>query len=155
AEKHWSRADTEQVAKANNPWKRADFARLAPGLDWETFFAAAHLNQVPTFGVWQPSAVQGLAALVASEDLQTWKDWLQFHALEHVAGTLPKAFGDEEFSFHRGVLTGAVEQRPRWKRAVDATNGALGDAVGKLYAAKYFPPAEKARAEAMVRALIT
>ncbi len=155
AEKHWSRADTEQVAKANNPWKRADFERRAPGLDWEAFFTAAHLNQVSDFIVWQPSALQGLSALVASEELDTWKDWLRLHALEHAADTLPKAFVDEEFSFHGKVLTGAVELRPRWKRAVDATNAALGEAVGRLYAAKYFPPSEKARVEAMVRTLIT
>jgi putative endopeptidase len=155
AEKHWSRADTEQVAKANNPWKRADFERRAPGLDWQAFFTAAHLNQVPDFIVWQPGALQGLSALVANEDLETWKGWLQLHALEHAADTLPKAFVDEEFSFQGKVLTGAVELRPRWKRAVDATNAALGEAVGRLYAAKYFPPSEKARAEAMVRTLIT
>lgn len=154
ASQHWSREDTEQVAKANNPWKRADLERRAPGLDWTEFLAGAHMEKVSDFIAWQPSAIQGLSALVASEDLATWKAWAQFHAIERVADTLPKAFVDEEFAFHETTLTGAVQQRPRWKRAVDATDEAMGEAVGKLYVAKYFPPSEKARAEKMVHALI-
>jgi len=154
ASKHWSREETEQVAKGNNPWKGSDLERRAPGLDWEAFLAAAHMDTVTDLIAWQPTAIRGLSALVASEDLATWKDWLQFHAIERVADTLPKAFVDEEFAFHGTTLTGAVQQRPRWKRAIQATDDALGEAVGKLYVAKYFPPSEKARAEAMVRALI-
>jgi putative endopeptidase len=154
AAKHWSREDTEQVAKANNPWKRADLDHRAPGLDWQAFLSAAQLSQVTDFIVWQPSAIQGIAALVASEDLATWKDWLQFHTIERVADTLPKAFVDEEFAFHGTTLTGAIQQRPRWKRAIEATDDAMGEAVGKLYVGKYFPPSEKARAEKMVHALI-
>jgi len=154
AAKHWSREDTEQVAKANNPWKRADLDRRAPGLDWQAFLTAAHLDQAPDFIVWQPSAIQGISALVATEDLATWKDWLQFHTIERVADTLPKAFVDEEFAFHGTTLTGAVQQQPRWKRAVQATEDAMGEAVGKLYVEKYFPASQKARAESMVHALI-
>jgi putative endopeptidase len=155
ATQHWSREETEQVAKANNPWKRADLDRRAPGFDWGVFLAAAHLDKVNDFIAWQPSAIQGLSKLVATEDLATWKDWAQFHAIERVADTLPKEFVDEEFAFHGTTLTGAAQQRQRWKRAVDATDDAMGEAVGKLYVAKYFPPSEKARAEAMVRALIS
>lgn len=154
ASKHWSREATEQVAKGNNPWKRADLEKRAPGLDWAAFLAAAHMDQVTDFIAWQPTAIQGLSALVASEDLATWKAWLQFHLIERAADTLPKAFTDEEFAFHGTTLTGAVQQKARWKRALQATDDALGEDVGKLYVAKYFPPAEKARAEAMVHALI-
>ena len=77
-----------------------------------------------------------------------------FHAIEHVAQLLPKAFVDEDFAFYGKVLNGTPQQRERWKRAVDATDDALGEAVGKLYVARYFPPAEKARAEEMVRNLV-
>ncbi|MGH8220013.1 MAG: M13 family metallopeptidase, partial [Steroidobacteraceae bacterium] len=82
------------------------------------------------------------------------KEYLTFHALEHAAPYLPKAFVEESFAFYGRVLTGTPELAPRWKRAVDATNAALGDAVGKLYVARYFPPSEKARAEAMVQNLL-
>jgi predicted metalloendopeptidase len=103
------------------------------------------------FAIWQPSAVTGISALVASEPLETWKDYLTFHALEHSAAVLPRAFGAERFAFHGTVLAGIPQRRDRWKRAVDATSTALGDAVGQLYVEKYFPPASKARVEAMVR----
>ncbi|HYL02922.1 MAG TPA: M13 family metallopeptidase [Steroidobacteraceae bacterium] len=155
AEAHWTRAASEQVLKGDNHWSRADFERRAPGLDWQAFFAAAGLGEQRGFVVWQPSAVTGLAALVASEPLETWKDYLRFHALERASPCLPKAFATEHFAFHQHVLAGTLQQRERWKRAVDATNAALGDAVGKLYVQRYFSPADKARAETMVRNLIS
>jgi len=151
---HWSRQDTEQVLKGNNHWKRADFAQRAPGLDWQAYFAAAGLGRQAEFVVWQPSAFTGISALTASEPLETWKDWLRFHLLEHNAAYLPKALGAEHFDFHGRILSGTPEQPPRWKRAVDETNDALGEAVGKLYVQRYFPPSEKARAEALVKNLI-
>jgi len=79
---------------------------------------------------------------------------MTFHALEHASPYLPKAFVEENFEFNSHVLLGTPQLRERWKRAVDDTNAALGDAVGKLYAERYFPASEKARAEAMVRNLL-
>jgi putative endopeptidase len=151
---HWSREATGDVAKANNHWSRADFGAKAPGLDWETYFAAAGLGQPARFVVWQPSAVTGIAALVASEPLETWKDYLTFHAIQSRVAVLPRSFYNASFGFYGPVLTGAKKPRDRWKRAVGATNEALGFAVGQLYANRYFPPAEKARAQAMVANLI-
>ncbi len=97
--------------------------------------------------VWQPSAVQGLSALTASVPLETWKDYLRFHSSEAHCAYLPNAFVAEHFAFHGRVLSGTPQLRVRWKRAVIETNDALGEAVGKLYVAHYFPPAEKARAQ--------
>jgi putative endopeptidase len=154
AQVHWSRADSEEVLKGNNHWQIAEFAQRAPGLDWGAYFAAAGLGQQKEFVVWQPSAVTGIAALTTSVSLATWKDWLRFHCIEHNSPYLPKAFGDEHFKFHGQILSGTPQLAPRWKRAVDQTNTALGEAVGKLYVARYFPPSEKARAEAMVKNLL-
>ena len=154
AQVHWSRADSEDVRKANNPWRREEFERRAPGLDWGAYFAGAGLDRSSQFIVWQPGAITGIAALVASEPLETWKDYLRFRALDHASTFLPKAFVDEQFAFYDKVLSGTPQLQPRWKRAVSVTNGALGEAVGKLYVQRYFPPAEKARAEAMVRNLV-
>ena len=155
AEVHWTRAASEQVRKADNHWRRAELDMRAPGLDWASYLEASGLQKQPEFIVWQPSAIAGIAALVGSEPLATWKDYLSFHAIEHVSGYLPKAFVAEQFAFHGEVLTGTPQLRERWKRAVDATDQALGEAVGKLYVQHYFPPPEKARAEAMVRNLLT
>jgi putative endopeptidase len=154
AETHATRTETVDVVKGNNHWTRRDFDTKAPGMDWNAFFTAAGLQDQSVFVVWQPKAVTGMSALVGSEPLETWKEYLRLRALEHAAGVLPKAFVEETFSFYGRVLTGTPKQRDRWKRAVSATNGALGEAVGKLYVAKYFPPSEKARAEEMVKNLI-
>jgi predicted metalloendopeptidase len=154
AEAHATREDSEEVKKGDNPWSRADFTAKAPGMDWGAFFAAAGLGAQQTFVAWQPGAVTGLSALVASQPLATWKDYLTFHALDHRAAVLPKAFGDEAFAFYGKVIQGTPQQRDRQKRAVDATNAALGDAVGRRYAEKYFPAADKARAQAMVQNIL-
>jgi predicted metalloendopeptidase len=151
---HASREATGDVTKGNNHWSRADFGTKAPGLDWETYFAAAGLGKPATFVVWQPGAVTGLSALVASEPLDTWKDYLTFHAINSRAAVLPTAVGRQAFAFYGPVVSGAQKQRDRWKRAVTATNGALGFAVGKLYTERFFPAVEKARARAMVANLI-
>jgi putative endopeptidase len=152
---HWSHTETEQVLKGNNHWSAAEFTQRAPGLDWTAFFAAAGLAQQREFVVWQPSAVTGESALTASVPLATWKEYLRFRLIDRNAAYLPKAFVDERFAFYGRRLSGTPQLRPRWKRAVSETNVALGEAVGKLYVARYFPPQEKKRAEAMVRNLIT
>ena len=147
---HWTRTQSADVAKANNHWARADFDKKAPGINWTTLFDAAGLSSAPTFIVWQPDAIVGLAKLVASEPIATWRDYLAFHAVNRNLGILPKAFADEGFAFYGKELTGAAKPRDRWKRAVDATNGALGQAVGQIYVRKYFPAESKARLKVMV-----
>jgi len=154
ARAHASREESGDVQKGNNHWNRADFPRKAPGLNWERFFAAAGLQQSTVFVVWQPLAVSGLSALTAEASLATWKDYLVFHAVEKRSAVLPKAIQDQSFSFHGKVLTGVTQPRDRWEQAVDQTNQALGEAIGKLYVARHFPPAEKARAQNMVAQII-
>ena len=151
---HVSRADTEDVRKGDNHWTAADFSARAPGLDWATYFAAAGLGNQARFVVWQPGAVTGVAALVGAAPLATWKDYLTFHAVDRAAPVLPKAFVDEDFDFYGRVLSGTPALSPRWRRAVDATNAALGEAVGRLYAERYFPPAAKAQVQDLAANLI-
>ncbi|MBW8883016.1 MAG: M13 family metallopeptidase, partial [Asticcacaulis sp.] len=151
---HVSRADSIEVQKANNPWTRADFAVKAPGLDWDAYFEAASLDGQPNFIIWHPSAVTGISALVASQPLDTWKTYLTVRLLDHYSPVLPKAFADENFDFYGHTLLGTPQIRERWKRAIDATNDAMGEAVGQLYAARYFPPESKAKIQAMVQSEI-
>ena len=155
AQTHRTLAENEDIHKADNIWKPADFPSKAPGLDWEEYFRGAGLNNIDSFDVWQPEAFTGEAALVQSAPLETWKDWLAFHLIEQYSGVLPKAFNDERFSFMGKVLSGAQQQRPRWQRGVFVVDGLLGDVVGQDYAKKYFPPQAKAEAQAMVANLIT
>src|SRR5262249_35221728 len=131
-------------------WARADFAARAPGIDWDAFFAGASLANQSSLMVWQPNAVTGIAAIVGDTPIPVWKDYLTFHLLNHYSGWLPKAFADERFGFYGVTLSGTPQQQPRWKRAVAVTNAALGWAVGREYAARYFPASYKAQAQAMV-----
>ena len=149
AQTHGTRADSSDVNKANNPWTRTDFDSKAPGLDWAAFFGGASMPNQKDFIIWHPSAVTGISALVASEPLDVWKDYLTFHAIDHYAGVLPAAYVIERFAFYGTALSGTPKMQDRWKRGINSTNGALGEVVGKLYVGKYFPPAAKAKIEAM------
>jgi predicted metalloendopeptidase len=145
-------ATREQSADVKLPqvWMRDALPSKAPGLDWPALLGAAGLNEAPGFIVWHPSAVTGLSALASKVPLETWKDWLTFHVVNQVTGFLPQAFVDEGFAFYGKTLNGTPQQRPRWQRGVDATSGALGEAVGKLYVAKHFSADAKAKVRAMV-----
>jgi putative endopeptidase len=154
ADAHVSRTDSVDVHKANNPWPLAEFSTRAPGLDWGAYFGAAGLSGQPMIMVWHPSAARGIAALVGSEPLDVWKDYLTFRAIDRASPLLPRAFAEESFRFYGKALTGALKQRDRWKRAAAATSGALGDAVGKLYVERYFPAEAKAMADAMVKNIV-
>jgi endothelin-converting enzyme/putative endopeptidase len=168
AEKHIPLADQNDIHKANNTWKQADFAANAPGLDWAEYFRGAGLSSQASFIVWQPTAFTGESGLVASTVLDTWKDWLAFHLIEDYASVLPKVFADERFDFFGRTLSGKAEQRPRWQGGVAmvssvmdetgnrmlAGRGVLGDAVGQMYAQRYFSPETKAQIEAMVANII-
>jgi putative endopeptidase len=143
AKTHASREDTDDILKANNHWRRADFAKKAPGTDWAAYFRAAGLDRQTQFIVWQPSAVAGTAALVASEPIAAWKAYLTFHTLDHYSSVLPRA------------IARSSEQPPADRRplAIAATNAALGEAIGRLYVERYFPPRAKAAAAAMAENL--
>jgi putative endopeptidase len=142
--------DSQDIHKANNPWPVSAFATKAPGLDWSAYFSAAGLSGQKQITAWQPEAIRKLSALVASEPLQTWKDYLAFHAINHSAGLLPKAYSDLQFGFYGHALQGTPQQRDRWKRGVGLTNVDLGDAVGQLYVKRYFPASSKAQVQTMV-----
>jgi putative endopeptidase len=161
-------ADEQDIQKVNNTWKQADFAANAPGLDWAEYFRGAGLCSQIGFIVWQPTAFTGESALVASIALDTWKDWLAFHLIEDYAAVLPRVFVDERFAFFDKTLSGIMEQRPRRWRGVAlvtgpydesasyflAGRGVLGDAVGQMYAQRYFSPETKAQVQAMVANII-
>jgi putative endopeptidase len=147
---HATRLESLEVRSADNPWKRTEFATRAPGLDWNVFFTAAGLGEAPVIVAWHARAIAGLSALVASEPLETWKNWLAFHAIDRRAGVLPPSFMSEWFAFHSRTLSGTPQLAERWKRAVGATNAALGEAVGRLYVEHHFSPDTKAQVQALV-----
>jgi predicted metalloendopeptidase len=151
---HWTQEDSWEPTKGNNHWARADFATKAPGLDWNEFFRAARLADMDTIVAWQASAITGLSALVASTPVPTWRALLTYHALMHRADELSPEADREAFAFYGKTLTGAPQQSTRAERAVSATSAALGFAVGREYAARYFPASAKTRAQQMVRDIV-
>ncbi|MBZ5509109.1 MAG: M13 family metallopeptidase [Acidobacteriia bacterium] len=155
AQSHAPDSDAADVFKQNNPWKRADFSVKAPGMDWNSYFHSAGLAEQSGFIVWQPSAVTGTSALVKSESIDTWKDYLRFHLIEHYSSVLPRDVAAEDFAFYGKILSGAEQAQDRSTSAIAATNAALGQAVGQLYTQRYFPPEARAKAQAMASDLIT
>ncbi len=107
------------------------------------------------FEAYHSGAIPKLAALVGSEPLQSWKDWLTFHTLNEQANVLPKGFRDASFAFNGTALAGTPQERPRDQLALNATSGALQDAVGKAYVDKYFPASAKAEIQGMVEGIKT
>jgi putative endopeptidase len=157
AQSHATREASAEDRNADNLWTRADFARQAPGMDWSAFFAAAGLARQQDFVAWQPSAVKGVAALLASQPLQAWKDYLRFHVIHSHADVLPRAFAEQALA-----LRGAAAASPappsrgtsREQRALDATQSAMSDALGRMYAQRHFPAEHKARVQAITANVI-
>ena len=139
-----------QDHNADSLWSRADFARRAPGLDWSLFFTAAGLSRQMTFVPWQPSAITGVAALVASEPLEAWKDYLRFHAIHDHLEFLPRSFGEEGMALQGMPATASVVDSFRAHRALDVVQAQIGEGLGRLYAERYFPAAQKARVQEVV-----
>src|SRR5690606_26401598 len=125
-------------------------AKKAPGIDWPAFFAAAKLDGATKVAAYHPRAITGLSALVASEPLDAWKDWLMFHQINSHADVLPSSIDQAHFAFYGTALSGTPQQRSRDKRALAALDTYLGDAVGRAYAEKYFPASAKAEVSDMV-----
>jgi predicted metalloendopeptidase len=134
---------------ADNLWSRGEFSTKAPGMDWAVFFDAAGLAKQDSIVAWQPSAVTGMAALVGSQLLERWKDYLRVRTLDSYADVLPRAFAEASLAM-RAATSGQSQPAPRTQRAADATQTALGDAVGRMYAERYFPAEQKDRIESIV-----
>ena len=154
AQAQWSLLELREVEKSYNPSTPAELARAAPGFDWARFLKAAGVADQGRLNIGQPSAMTATAALVASEPLETWQDYLRLRTIQRYAGVLPKVFVETNFGFYGQTLAGTPQLQERWKRGVNSTNGALGEAVGQLYVARYFPPEAKAKADRLVRNLI-
>ncbi|HEY6815840.1 MAG TPA: M13 family metallopeptidase [Croceibacterium sp.] len=150
ARAHATREESDDWSKAKAIWTAGQFAEKAPGIDWRAFFEAAQLGEQQKFNAFHAGAIPKLAALVGSEPLDAWKDWLTFHQINKNASVLPSKVDALYFAFNGTQLTGQEANRPRAKRAIGAVNATLGDALGKLYVERYFPASNKAQIEDMV-----
>ena len=140
----------------DNPWTRADLGTRAPGMDWDAWLTAAGLERQPDFNVWHPSAVTGLAALVADQPIEAWRDYLTYHHLRRYEPALPVAFR-QAFADHRnGLLSSPLAFPPqRPVVALQMVEAHLGQDLSRLWAARHFPPEHRAEAERMVSHILT
>ncbi|MCQ8278305.1 peptidase M13 [Acetobacteraceae bacterium KSS8] len=149
AQAQWARQDDRDPDKTYNPTTLADLEKAAPQFDWHAYFTAAGLPNADKLVLVEKSAVLAEARIAGETDLDTLRAWLAFHLADNAADVLPKRFVDAAFAFHGKTLSGQPELEARWKRAVSATSGAMGWAIGKIYVARYFPPSAKAAMETL------
>lgn len=150
---HAKREESSDMKKVDNSWRVADFARHAPGLDWQAFMQAAGLEKQAEWIIWHPGALKHSAGLVGSVPLESWQDYLRFHAIHHRMMVLPQALFDLYFPLEK-ALSGVSQPESREKYAIAATNDALGEEIGKLYVAEHFSPQAKQKIREMVDDLL-
>jgi len=155
AKVQWTKVELRDPVKGYNKIDVAKMNELTPGFDFQNYLKAIGVEGKVSYTiVGQPSYFTGFAKVVADMPLDAWKTYFKWHVLSSQAGMLPANFSDENFAFYGTVLRGVPEQKVRWKRAIDKVNQALGESLGKSYAAKYFPPEYKAKMEKLVANLM-
>jgi predicted metalloendopeptidase len=152
AKAQWNKVELRDPVKGYNKVEVAKLGELTPGYDLKAALAATGIaNKVDYVIVGQPSYMTGLDQILAKTNLDTLKAYFQWHLLREFSPFLSKAFVDENFDFYGKTLSGVTENRPRWKIGVSSVEGALGEALGRQYVAKHFPPERKARMEELVK----
>jgi putative endopeptidase len=163
AEASWTKAQQRDLEATYNPRSIGQLADLTPGFPWQSFLKAAKLGGIDRVVVAEKSAFPKIAAVYQSTPIEALKAWQAFAVADNAAFYLSKPFSQARFEFRDKVLSGQPVEPPRWKRAVRAVGGGdcngdradcfgnMGFGVGELYTARYFPPAAKAKIEALVR----
>jgi putative endopeptidase len=159
AEAQWPREDSRDEDKTYNPMSYSELKAMAPQFAWDRYFAEAGISSAGPKGerqviVAQKSAFPKLAQIFADTPVATWRDYLTLHYLHTYAAYLPKTFDDTDFAFYGTTLQGNSQQLPRGARAAHVLDNLMGEALGKLYVAKYFPPEAKAKALELVNNLL-
>jgi predicted metalloendopeptidase len=151
----WTQVENRDPIKTYNRYAIAQLAVLAPGYGWDQYLRASGVQgRVDALFISQPSYITGFARLWQRTPLRVWKAYFRWHVLNAYARYLSKAFVDERFAFSGGVLQGAKSNQPRWRRGISLVDGCIGEGLGKLYVARYFPPAYKARMDELVGNLL-
>ena len=159
AKVEWANADRRDATKTYNPMSIPDLEKFAPEFPWAAYFAAATLPQTTAKGprqvvVAEKSAFPELAKIFAATPVDVWRDYLTAHYMHVFAAYLPKTVDDANFAFYGTVVQGQPQQLDRAARGVHLLDGTMGEALGKLYVAKYFPPSAKAAADRLVGNLL-
>ena len=155
AKHHWDNVATRDAVKTYNPYNFYDLEELAPDVMWVDWARGLKARDaVEDVIVGEPSFLEGVSVLLDEELIDHWVWWQSFHLLRWAAPLLSKEWVDTEFDFTGRVISGLPQNRERWKRGVSLVEGAIGEAVGQLYAAEFFPPAAKERMLELVGNLV-
>ncbi|HEY2321243.1 MAG TPA: M13-type metalloendopeptidase [Thermoanaerobaculia bacterium] len=150
AEAHWTRSQSRDRDKTYNPMTLAQLEENAPGFPWQVALKETGLDKSNQFIVAQNTAMPKIAKVFADSTVETLKAWEAFHIADEAAPLLSKRFVDAQWEFRSKFLNGTQEQRPRWKRAVSASERAMGEAIGREYVKEYFPPESKVMMDKLV-----
>jgi putative endopeptidase len=150
AEAHWTPIENRNRDRTYNEYTIQQLAADAPGFDWNGYFGAARLGDVPRLIVRQNTAMPKIAAIYAETPMATLQAWQAFHTTDQAAPRLSARFSDAQWEFRSRDLQGQPEQRPRDRRAIAFAQGALGEAIGRQYVADWFPAESKAQMEELV-----
>ena len=154
AEAHWTKEDNRDPVKSYNPKTLAELKEMAPNFNWDVNLEASQVAGRDKYIVSQPSYFEAASDIVAETGLSTWKDYLTFQTIDAFAPILGDDVFQAWFQFHRAGLQGIEEPRPRWRRAVNATNANLGELLGQLYVDKHYNENAKGRMETMIANLV-
>jgi endothelin-converting enzyme/putative endopeptidase len=153
---HWERAETRDVQKTYNLLTLAELHELCPAFDWGAFVRnlGGSEETIAETCVRQPSYLEHLSQALEEVPIEDWRTWLSVRVLRTVAPYLPHAFVETNFDFYGRTLSGTPQLRERWKRGVAVVEGSVGEAVGREYVARHFPPRSKAMMEELVANLL-
>jgi putative endopeptidase len=146
----WSRTQDRDPTKTYNPMSPEELAQAAPGFDWAAFLKGADVDSAKRVVVAENTALPEIAKIFAATPVKTLQAWEAFDVADSAAPYLSHDFVDARFQFRNKILSGQQALRPRWKRGVTTVGSNMGEAVGKLYVASYFPADSKAKMEALV-----
>ena len=153
AEASFDNVELRDPTKQDHKTKFADLDKLAPSFKWAQYFDAGKLPH-DDLNVTQPKFIEQFEKELKSTPIAQWQTYLRWQVLNAAADSLSKDFVEQNFAFNGKYLTGATEMKPRWKRCAEATDNQLGEALGKKYVEKYFPPEAKARTQEMVKNIL-
>jgi predicted metalloendopeptidase len=155
ARAHWTNVESRDRVKTYNRRNLSDLPGEFPGFDWRAWTSELGVAEAPALVVAQPSYARALAAAVDRWPVDRWKPYLKASLLNGFAPFLHRPLLEVEFGFYGATLRGLKENEPRWKRAIGAINGGLGEMLGRLYVERHFKPEAKARMEQLVENLRT
>ncbi|TCP36016.1 M13 family metallopeptidase [Sphingomonas sp. BK235] len=153
AKVHWSPVEQRDLTKMLKPMTVAQRRALAPQFDFAAMERTAGYGDQPVLIMSTDTALTALGTIFAATPVGTWQDWMKFRFASAQAAVLPKAFDDASFAFYGKTLADQPEQRARWKRGVALVNGAMGEAVGKVYVARFYPPESEAQMAELIKNL--